>query len=323
MSPLGPAGGPQLVRHRSRVMGSELLVLLVDAAEEHARGAVALLDHLERRWSRFLPDSDISTLNQSPGVAVDVDWSTLELVEQMIAGWIRSAGRYDPSVLPGLLAAGYVASVHDPESRTPCPAAGDGAPWLLLEVELDHARRTVTLPPGLSLDPGGIGKGLAADLAVQALRAEGVPGALVSLGGDLRAEGTPPTADGWVVDVEDPFEPGSTAMVLAIDHGAVCTSSTRSRRWIRDGAEQHHVIDPRTRQVATTDLVAVTVVAATAADAEVRATAALLAGRDAAAAELEDAGLAAVLVSTDGSATTTSSVVDEAPGDGANAEVAA
>ena len=323
MSAMGRADGPPIVRHQSRVMGSELLLLLVDAAEEHARTTVDLLDHLERRWSRFLPDSDISRLNRSPGVAVEVDVSTLELVEHMIAGWIGSAGRYDPTVLPGLLTAGYVASVDDPGVRTAPPVAGDGAPWLLLEVEVDHARRTVTLPRGVSLDPGGIGKGLAADMAVQALRSDGVPGALVSVGGDLRAEGTPPTAVGWVIDVDDPHEPHSTAMVLAIDHGAVCTSSTRSRRWIRDGAEQHHVIDPRTRQVATTDLAAVTVVAATAADAEVHATAALLAGRDAAAAELEDAGLAAVLVSTDGTTTTTSVVASSAPGGRTNEGMAA
>ena len=322
MSAAAAPAAPEVIERRARTMGSELHLLLVGASEQDADRAVDLLDHLERRWSRFLPDSDVTLLNRSPRRPVEVDPSTLTLVEHMVDGWVTSAGRYDPTVLPALLDAGYVSSVQDPSARTPAPATGDPAPWRLLDVELDHDRCTVTLPRGVSLDPGGIGKGLAADLVVEALLADGVAGALVSIGGDLRAEGRPPDPHGWTVKVEDPFDRGTTLLVLSLDHGGVCTSSTRSRRWVHQGVDHHHLVDPRTRRDATTDLVAVTVVAPTAAQAEVRSTAALLAGNEAATSELEDACLPAVLTTTDGSTTVTSDL-DEPVRSGGPTEEAA
>ena len=299
-----------IVEHRARVMGSELH-LVVDGRDALAHGAERMLRHLERRWSRFLPDSDISRLNRSPGRAVPVDPSPLTLVDRMVAAWTTSAGRYDPTLLPELLRAGYVASLEDARARTAPPAVGQEAPpWALLDVEVDHDRSTVTLPPGISLDPGGIGKGLAADLVASWLVDRGASGALVDVGGDLRSIGRPPTAHGWVVRVEDPFVPGEVAMVLALDRGGVCTSSTRSRRWMHEGAEHHHLIDPRTRREAVTDLASATVLAPTAAEAEVRATSALLAGSALALAELDDDRLPAVLTTEDGRRLTTAVLGD-------------
>ena len=313
----------EVIERRARVMGSELHLLLVGAREQDADRAIDLLDHLERQWSRFLPVSDVTLLNRSPGRPVEVDPSTLTLVEHMVDGWVTSAGRYDPTVLPSLLDAGYVSSVHDPSARTVPPASWDLAPWRLLDIELDHDRCAVTLPPGVSLDPGGIGKGLAADLVVDALLAGGVAGALVSIGGDLRAGGTPPDPHGWTVQVEDPFDPSANLLVLSLDRGGVCTSSTRSRRWVHEGVEHHHLVDPRTRRDATTDLVAVTVVAPTAAEAEVRSTAALLAGSGPATSELEDASLPAALTTAAGSTTVTSALREPVHYAGPTEEVAA
>ena len=63
----------------------------------------------------------------------------------------------------------------------------------------------VTLPLGVTLDPGGIGKGFAADLTAAALVEAGAAGALVDVGGDLSATGCPPAAEGWAVTVPDPL----------------------------------------------------------------------------------------------------------------------
>ena len=59
------------------------------------------------------------------------------------------------------------------------------------------------MPEGIGLDPGGIGKGLAADLAVRELRAAGTGGVLVALGGDIACAGRAPDPAGWLVDIED------------------------------------------------------------------------------------------------------------------------
>jgi len=130
----------------------------------------------------------------------------------------------------------------------------------------------------VALDPGGIGKGLAADLAVGHLLSLGAAGALVSIGGDLAAQGDPPDEGGWIVAIEDPLAAPNIVCTLLVDGGGVATSSTRSRRWVRHGEECHHAIDPRHRAQSLTDLAAVTVIARSGWLAEAHATAALLAG---------------------------------------------
>ena len=102
--------------------------------------------------------------------------------------------------------------------------------------------------------------------------AAGAGGAMVNLGGDLRTIGTPPAPQGWTIALHD--RPAS----VTIAEGGVATSAMTRRRWTHDGSVRHHVIDAATGRCATTELVSASVIAPTAATAEVLATAALLAG---------------------------------------------
>ena len=136
---------------------------------------------------------------------------------------------------------------------------------------------TVTLSPGTGFDPGGIGKGLAADILVTELRAAGADGALVSLGGDVRVAGVAPEGGGWTVGVAHPWD-GVDLAPLGVADGAVATSSVLRRRWERGGELRHHLIDPRTGRPSDTRLVQATVVAATGWQAEVLAKAVLING---------------------------------------------
>lgn len=131
----------------------------------------------------------------------------------------------------------------------------------------------------------------------------GAVAALVNVGGDLRAAGTPATADGaWTVAVDDPHHPGRDVAVIAISAGAVATTSCTRRRWRRAGEVRHHLIDPATGRPAATGLASVTVIAATALWAEVLAKAVFVSGSAEAAGVLEGTGAAALLVHDDGAA---------------------
>ena len=67
------------------------------------------------------------------------------------------------------------------------------------DIDVDPDDRIVTLPAGARFDPGGIGKGLAADLVADELRSFGAAGVCVNVGGDLRVAGAAPGAgDAWV-----------------------------------------------------------------------------------------------------------------------------
>jgi FAD:protein FMN transferase len=135
----------------------------------------------------------------------------------------------------------------------------------------------VRLPPGTGFDPGGIGKGLAADMICSELMADGAEGACVNLGGDLRVAGVAPDSGSWTVAVEHPWAPEPVAM-LGLAGGAIATSTTLRRRWHTAGEVRHHLIDPQTGQTSDSDVNLAAVVAAEAWVAEVIAKAVLLAG---------------------------------------------
>jgi len=258
-------------------MGSEAHVLVVGPrAADLLEAACARIDRLEQLWSRFLPDSEVSELNRRAGTPVTVSPETVELVSRAVEGWWLSGGAFDPTVLGALLRAGYDRPFDtmglDDELRSA------GVSLLLTgagDIVVDGDR--VCLPAGVGFDPGGIGKGLAADLVVGELLAAGAEGACVNLGGDLAAAGTGPEGGGWTVGIQ--HERGAEPLVdLGIGRGGVATSSTLRRHWERDGRRYHHLVDPRTELPSGSDLDHVTVVAAAAWAAEVLSTAVLLRG---------------------------------------------
>jgi thiamine biosynthesis lipoprotein len=275
----------EITETRFRVMASAAHVILVDADPRLGDQARSRLEELERRWSRFRPDSDVSRLNEAPEALMVVSSDTVALIAAMKEAWRVTEGRYDPTMLAAIVAAGYAASIDGSGrsgsvARLRRGAAARRARATIADVALDPVMPTVTLPAGVGLDPGGIGKGLAADLVVTELLEAGAAGALVCVGGDLAAAGRPPTAAGWPVSVEDPFDPARNVATFAFGAGGVATSSTCSRTWLDNGVRRHHAIDPETGTSATTDLAAVTVVARAGWEAEAHATAALLCGAE-------------------------------------------
>ncbi|HEX6312111.1 MAG TPA: FAD:protein FMN transferase, partial [Acidimicrobiia bacterium] len=235
------------------------------------------IEELERRWSRFRDDSEVSALNRHAGASVLVSRDTFTLVEQAIAAWRLTGGRFDPTVGAALVAHGYDRDFAGlsgliATTREPRPVPGP------VGIELDPALPSVALPAGVSFDPGGIGKGLAADLIAGELLSAGAAGALVNLGGDLRAAGEPPASEGWVIGVPDPALPGHELVRVALTEGAVASSSPLRRRWRTTGGEAHHLIDPVTAEPAHTGVAGVTVVAAEAWRAEALTKALFLAG---------------------------------------------
>ncbi len=289
-----------VVEHHFRVMASEAHVIVVDPAPGAIKNAERRLHQLEQRWSRFLGGSDISRINMSQEEWVPVSSDTLVLIETMQAASVETDGRFDPTLMHELLVAGYTASIEDP-ARVSVTIDISCMGLSVHDVILDGPRSQVWVPPGLALDPGGLGKGLAADLVVNELLADGSAGALVSIGGDLFAAGRPPTPTGWQIVVEDPLEVDHDLLTIEFDGGGVATSSTVSRRWQHDGSTRHHLIDPTSRDCSTTDLAGVTVVAATGWQAEAHATGAILVGSDGVIDYLRSNGLTGVGTTLDGS----------------------
>lgn len=293
---------PSVVRAQTHVMSCDATVVVTSSPDTVAgpnivRSAIDRLHELEQRWSRFLPSSEISELNASPGVLRQVGPDTFRLVEALVHAWHATDGAFDPTLLGTLVHLGYGASREQAELTTSlAPGTAPGGRPAEILVRADD--RAVMLPPGTTLDPGGLGKGLAADLIVDEIMAAGAAGALVEIGGDLRVQGRPPAGAAWPISIDD------TRAVVELARGGVATSSSRLRTWTIDGDRRHHLLDPTTQRSTATDVESCTVIAGTAAWAESFTKVAFCRGASAAIAVYERLGLAASVVTAQGVVTT-------------------
>ncbi len=294
---------PPVHEARVRAMGADAHLVLVGGDPVLLDDARAHLELLEARWSRFRQSSELCRLDAHPGRPVVVSRDTFAVIARAVDAWWRTGGRFDPTVLPALCNIGYdrdfasVLAGTGPGERArafdaPRPTPGCAG------VVLDATVCAVTLPEGVQLDLGGIGKGYAADLVASALLAAGAVGACVNLGGDLRCVGRSPDADAWTVTVDDPLGTGTGSLVVA--DGGVATSSRLRRAWKQGDESVHHLIEPATGASARTGLASVTVVAGESWWAEVLAKAAFVAGPVVGADLICDSGATGLFVHDDG-----------------------
>lgn len=261
-------------------MGTSFVLVSHQADRSLLDDAVALIDDLESRWSRFITDSEISRLNRSPGVPVIVSPDTFAVVQAAVDGAVATGGRFDPTVHDSLIALGYDRTfdlidndrIDDPEGEIADHRPAPG----VAGIELDDALHAITLPPGVRLDLGGIGKGTAADHAAGLVMSLGALGVAVSIGGDVRVRGESPSGSGWRFTDDD----GQLPFPVIAD-GGICTSTTRRRRWATVRGEVHHIVDPSTGAPTDGTIECITVVGATAQQAEILTKAAMVAGSDA------------------------------------------
>ena len=254
-------------------MGSDAHLIVVGGPASLPDMAVRRVEDLEQKWSRFRADSEVNALNRHAGQPFRVSPDTMTLVGRAIEAWRLSGGAFDPTILGALIRAGYDRSFDQLGASAP---AG-GSPLGLGAADIGIDGETIRLPVGTGFDPGGIGKGLAADILAEELLADGAEGVCVNLGGDVRVTGTGPDGGTWTVGLEHPSV-AEPLVLLGLSRGAVATSTTLRRRWTTEGEQRHHLIDPHTGRPSDTDLVLASVVAAQAWIAEVLAKAVLLAG---------------------------------------------
>ena len=304
--------GYTLSEHRFRAMNTEVAAWLwsdIGHAAVWLHEVEAFFGEVEAELSRFRPDSGLSRLNAAAGQGPQ---PVSELLETVISLALKAAeesdGLFDPTVLHALRRVGYDRSFElladppaqdagQPVSLNGNGASGDGATINWRAVELNSILGTVALPAGMGLDLGGIAKGWTVDRAAEMLGAWGA--AMVDAGGDIRVSAAA-GGEPWPIGIQHPFDPTRDLGVIALDGGAVVTSTVGRRQWQRDQQPMHHLIDPRTGKPSQSDLHTVTVLAPTAASAEVAAKVALILGSDRGRAHLMAQGFSGVLVDRTG-----------------------
>ena len=267
-----PAG---MRRAEFRAMGPTISMLLPEGqAESGAQIVCALFSEWEATLSRFLPESELSRLNEHAGIPVAVSDLLYSVLATALTAAQATEGVYDPAMLDQLVKIGYDRTFDELAAVDfdPIIPGEPGGRWRGIKV--DPIRRHVTLPVGIKLDFGGIAKGMAVDAVLERLRQSGVSHALLNAGGDLAVLGLPPAEEKWLIAV-----PGRERFwSLPLHHGAIATSGIAHRHWWQGNTLRHHLLDPRTGLPAQSDLWSVTVVADRCEQAEVAAKVAFILG---------------------------------------------
>jgi thiamine biosynthesis lipoprotein len=288
-------------REEFRAMGTTISLLLPKNQSELGLKIVrSLFTEWEQTLSRFLPDSELSRLNQQSSILTPVSNLLYQVLTTALAAAEATHGVYDPTMHEQLVHLGYDRTFEDlppvilsGKDRPVFPGEPGGA-WRGIRVGRQF--QTITLPVGTKLDFGGIAKGMAVDAALQRLQQSGVESAMVNAGGDLAVIGLPPKTTHWQLSI-----PGrQQSWTIPLRQGAMATSGIAHRHWRQDQNFRHHLLDPQTGLPAQNDLWSVTVVADRCEQAEIAAKVAFILGSRQGADFLAKHRIAGLLVRQDG-----------------------
>jgi len=266
------------------VMGTFANITAVAADSRTAKACVeaafSQLKRVDELMSDYKSDSQLSQVNRDAfKEPVHVDDDLFEVLDIAVEYSGQTDGAFDVTVGP------VVKLWREAEETGALPPEEDiaqaGSKVGFEKLILDRENKTVRFKvDGMRLDLGGIAKGYAIDLAIEAMQKAGAIGGLVDVGGDVRCFGPPSDSkESWLVGLQDPSVENQLLLVLKLRGVAVATSGGYRRFAEIDGKKYSHIINPQASSAAD-ELVSVSIVARTATAADALATAVSVMGRE-------------------------------------------
>jgi thiamine biosynthesis lipoprotein len=266
---------------RFTAMAGPCEVLVDTDSPRHAKTAVRAAARearrIERKFSRYLADSEVDRINRADGRPVNVDEETAHLLDYAATCYEMSGGMFD--ITSGALRRAWK---FDGGDRVPTEEA---VADLLRHVgwrRVTWANRTLTMPAGMEIDLGGVGKEYAVDRASALVAAEIPEAFVVNFGGDLYASGARRGPRPWGIGLDDPEKTGRAAIYrIELNRGGLATSGDARRYVLWNGKRFGHILNPKTGWPIEDAPRSVTVVASTCVEAGTLSTLAYLRGPEA------------------------------------------
>ncbi len=249
-------------------------------APEACNDAIVEIKRLEKKLSRFIPDSEISRLNQEAGKSpVKISPETCNLLSRAICYSKASKGTFN--ILTGALMDlwDYKHAADAPEKTKILQIS----PFIdYRDLILDEHDQTAMLrKSGQSIDLGGIGKGFAADFCMDIFKKRGITSAFVNIGGNVSVLGNKPDGSPWCVGIRHPRRENELLAAVKITGKTVVTSGDYERYFVdHEGKKWHHIMNPATGFPAESDIISVTIIADNSTMADALSTAVFVAGID-------------------------------------------
>jgi thiamine biosynthesis lipoprotein len=279
-------------------MGTEFSIALVcdlkTVADAEAAALEAQIQAYEKRFSRFIPESELSQLNiQKDMIVSDVFF---EVIQEAYALFVQTKGIFNPLIQIERL--GYDKSF---ETISPLNAIEPSDVYNIdfTTTVIDTVAKRIILQVGQKLDFGGFLKGyLATKLCTSLMDKEGITGAIVNIGGDLHACGLDATEVPFVFEVYNPITHKNIEVTLT--NKSLATSGTYKRTWQYRNTSVHHILDSTGTKNPETDVVQASIIHAQGSVAEAYAKVFLSVGTKKARRVIDDQSFLYITIHTTG-----------------------
>ncbi len=260
-------------------MASPCEVLLEASNKARGRELIELAQQealrIEQKFSRYRDDNIVHRIN-SGGETVEVDEETARLLDFADNCYHLSDGWFD--ITSGILrrAWRFVDGAKIPTQQA-IDALLPHIGWQYVTWEKPY----LSVPQGMEIDFGGIGKEYAVDATLQLISQQTDGSLMVNYGGDCHASGAMADGSAWMTGIENPHRPGDASAVIQLRSGALATSGDVFKFILQDGKRYGHILNPNTGWPDANSPLSVTVAASTCTEAGILSTLAMLQGNDA------------------------------------------
>lgn len=246
--------------------------------EDLAKEALDICGEYEQLFSRTIPDSGLSKLNNTKE-AVQADESLYELIQTGIYYGDLTEGALDITIEP-------LITLWDVNGALPhVPDAQQIEKLLPLvnykNIQLTEENHMITLQNNASIDLGAIAKGYIADEIRNFLIDNGVTHGIISLGGNILCINDKPDGSDFIIGIQKPFDKAAVPILtLKINNMSIVTSGTYERYFTENGHIYHHIIDPKTGSPSASGLISVTIISQDSVAGDCLSTACLIMGEE-------------------------------------------
>jgi len=223
------------------------------------------LQYVAKEWSRFLPNNELSLLNELKiGETLQLSTSLYDCLQRANQYYLQSNGLFSPYLKLQLEQQGYNQSFpfKVAKHQSSNVKSISGKPFQFL------SNQQVMKLANQEIDLGGFAKGYAIETLANWLENEVAPDyGIIDGGGDMKLWSTGEKI--WKIGVADPKIIDKEISYINISTGAIATSNRIFRSWTQNNITKNHLLNGRTGEVAKTDVLQATVVTSSLCDAEV------------------------------------------------------
>ena len=245
----------------------------------------SILLEINMEVSTYIPASSISKFNTGENGMVLEQGVFLDnyLLSKKI--YQKSDGYYDPTIMPLVNYWGFGYSGKNQVMNIDSIQILEITSYVGLdkisETKTETGIELIKSNPKIELDFSSVAKGYAVDIIADFLKSKGIHNYLVDIGGEMSIKGLNPRGNAWSIGINTPKEGGSMTesidYISLSDHG-IATSGNYRNYYEINGRKVSHTINPKSGFPERSNLLSVTIIAPTCAEADAMATACMVMG---------------------------------------------